>query len=127
MKFTVIWTNAAEESLATVWTDADDRKAVTSAAHAIDGLLAQKPESVGRVCFDTVRSFSVPPLGVDYEVIDADRVRSVGVGRPLGASLKSWPELRTAQYCQCAASCRDFSGAMNIPQVRRLPTGRRQT
>ncbi len=74
MKFNVVWTRAAEQDLAAVWTEASDRRAVTSAADTIDDLLAQDPDAVGEVCFDTVRSFSVPPLGVDYEVIEAERV-----------------------------------------------------
>jgi len=74
MKFNVVWTPAAEDDLAGVWTEARDRDAVTSAAHTIDRLLSQDPDSIGEICFDTVRSLSVAPLGVDYEVIEADRI-----------------------------------------------------
>ena len=74
MRFNVIWTRAEEEDLATVWAEARDRNAVSSAAHMIDRLLSQDPDYFGEICFDTVRSFSAPPLGVDYEVIEADRI-----------------------------------------------------
>jgi len=74
MKFNVVWTPTAEEDLARVWTEARDRDAVTSAAHTIDRLLSQDPDSIGKICFDTVRSFSAAPLGVDYEVVEADRI-----------------------------------------------------
>jgi hypothetical protein len=74
MTYTVLWIPPAEQNLATVWMDADDRDAVTSAAHTIDRLLARDPESVGEVRFDTVRTLSIAPLGVDYEVIEADRI-----------------------------------------------------
>lgn len=64
----------AESRLARVWLDAADRNAITSAAAAIDRLLSRGPESRGEVRFDTVRTLSVPPLGVDFEVIEADRM-----------------------------------------------------
>jgi hypothetical protein len=74
MRFNVSWTPTAEQDLAAVWMDADDRNAITSAAHTIDGLLAVDPESRGEVRFDTVRTLSVPPLGVDFEVVEPDRI-----------------------------------------------------
>jgi hypothetical protein len=74
MRFTVSWTPTAEQDLATVWMDADDRNAVTSSADTIDRLLAVDPESRGEARFDTVRTLSIPPLGVDFEVIEPDRI-----------------------------------------------------
>ncbi len=74
MKYTVLWTPTAEQDLAAVWLAAADRNAITSAAHTIDRLLAQDPETRGEVCFDTVRALSVPPLGVEFEVIEPDRM-----------------------------------------------------
>jgi hypothetical protein len=74
MKYTVLWTPRAERALADVWIAADDRKEVTAAASKIDVLLAKKPASVGDLRFDTVRTLLVPPLGVDYEVIEGDRI-----------------------------------------------------
>jgi hypothetical protein len=64
----------AESTLARVWLDATDRNAVSSAAATIDRLLSRDPESRGEVRFDTVRTLSVPPLGVDFEVIEPDRM-----------------------------------------------------
>jgi len=46
MKFNVVWTPTAEEDLASVWTEARDRDAVTSAAHTIDRLLSLNPDSI---------------------------------------------------------------------------------
>jgi hypothetical protein len=74
MTCTVLWTPAAEENLATVWMGADDRDAVTSAANTIDRLLGSNPESRGELRFDTVRTLTVPPLGVDFEVVEEDRI-----------------------------------------------------
>ncbi|HEV3339060.1 MAG TPA: hypothetical protein VG125_01850 [Pirellulales bacterium] len=36
--------------------------------------MARNPESVGELRFDTVRTLAIPPLGVDYEVVDQDRI-----------------------------------------------------
>ena len=74
MRFTVSWTPTAQQNLAAVWMAADDKAAITSAANTIDVLLAADPESRGELRFDTVRSLSVPPLGVDYEIVEADRI-----------------------------------------------------
>ncbi len=60
--------------MASVWLDAADRNAVTSAAATIDRLLSRDPDSRGEIRFDTVRTLSVPPLGVDFEVIELDRI-----------------------------------------------------
>jgi hypothetical protein len=60
--------------LAAVWLDEKNRNTVASAADTIDRLLARDPESVGELRFDTVRTLAIPPLGVDYEVIDQDRI-----------------------------------------------------
>jgi hypothetical protein len=74
MRFTVSWTPTAQQNLAAVWMAADDKAAITSAANTIDVLLAADPESRGELRFDTVRSLAVPPLGVDYEIVEADRI-----------------------------------------------------
>ncbi len=72
MRFTVLWTPPAEQNLASVWMASPDRNAVTSAANTIDRLLSEDPETRGEVRFDTVRTLSILPLGVDFEVIEAD-------------------------------------------------------
>lgn len=74
MTFTIIWTPAAEQELAAIWLAASDRTAVTSAADAIDRLLRRNAADVGTPRFDTVRSIALPPIGVDYEVLAADRL-----------------------------------------------------
>ncbi len=42
-RYTVLSTPEAEDDLATMWTDADDRKQVSEAANAADRLLAENP------------------------------------------------------------------------------------
>ncbi len=72
MKYMVRWTPAAEQELADIWINAADRGAVTRASHAIDQMLAWNPETRGAPRFDTVRTLSVPPLVVDFDVNDQD-------------------------------------------------------
>ena len=74
MRYTVVWTPAAEQDLAAVWLDAEDRQAVTSASNLIDRLLASDPDTRGETRFDTVRTLVVSPLGVDFEFIEEDRI-----------------------------------------------------
>jgi plasmid stabilization system protein ParE len=60
MRYTVIWTDPAEQDLAALWMAAPDRKAVTSAAHILDQLLAE-------VCimdWEIVRRGPSPPHGL---------------------------------------------------------------
>ncbi|HTU93467.1 MAG TPA: type II toxin-antitoxin system RelE/ParE family toxin [Gemmataceae bacterium] len=70
----MIWTDPAEQDLAALWMAAFDRNAVTSAANIMDHLLAEDPETRGEERFDTVRSFVIMPLGVDFEIIELDRI-----------------------------------------------------
>jgi hypothetical protein len=74
MNYTVVWTPTAEQDLAQLWIDADDRDALTSAANTIDVILRQDAHLRGEPLFDTVRTLYVPPLGVDFEVVEADRI-----------------------------------------------------
>jgi hypothetical protein len=74
MKYNVVWTGPAEQELSALWMAAPNRAAVTAASSEIDRLLATDPDQRGVVCFDTVRTLNVPPLGVDFEAIEADHV-----------------------------------------------------
>lgn len=74
MKFTVVWWPRVQQHLASVWIASGDRKAVTLAADTIDALLVHDPQTLGEVRFDTVRTLMFPPLGVEFEVNEEDRV-----------------------------------------------------
>ena len=74
MIWTVVWKPTSRNELANLWMIAPDRNAVTQAAHAIDTLLRTDPETRGVVNFDTVRTLSVPPLAVDFEVVEDYRI-----------------------------------------------------
>ena len=74
MKYTVVWVTIAEEELAALWLETTARSEMTAASHWIDRLLSWDPDRVGEYSFDTVRTLSVPPLGVDFEVSIDDRL-----------------------------------------------------
>jgi hypothetical protein len=77
MIFTVVWAEPAQQQLATVWLASPDRNAVARASHEIDLTLREDPDAVGRRRFDSVRQFLRPPLGVDFEVNENDRLVTV--------------------------------------------------
>lgn len=74
MTYTVVWSPEAEAELARLWTEAEDRGAVTAAGDFLDAVLRVRPRGIGesregdrRVAFET-------PLAIAYSVIDDDRV-----------------------------------------------------
>jgi hypothetical protein len=74
MIYTVSWTLVAQEQLAEVWLASKRRNAVTAASYEIERILRDNPDLVGRHRFDTLREFLSPPLGIEFEVIEADRI-----------------------------------------------------
>lgn len=77
MRYTVLWTSAAEQELAAIWLGAEDRDAVTSAADSIDAMLRDEPQTRGESRYGALRIFLVEPLGVDFEIRPDDRIVSV--------------------------------------------------
>ena len=74
MKYTVVWTPTAERDLAQIWLLATDRKAISAASNRIDALLSRDAGSRGYPVFDTVRELIMPPLGVNFDVSEDDRL-----------------------------------------------------
>ena len=74
MIYTVTWSRRALGMLAQIWIDATNRNAVAAASYEIDNILRDDPDLVGRPRFDTVRAFNCPPLGVEFEVNEPDRL-----------------------------------------------------
>jgi hypothetical protein len=72
--YTVVWKRSAEQQLAALWLLASNRNAVTRAAARIDLLLWADPDQQGTPIFDTIRQLIVPPLGVEFEVVEDDRI-----------------------------------------------------
>ncbi len=81
MNYSVHWTDDALDELATVWTAASDRNAVTAASHRLEQDLMREPFTRGiRRDSSINRTATDLPLGVDYEIIEDDKkVRIVRV------------------------------------------------
>jgi plasmid stabilization system protein ParE len=77
MTYTVLWVPKAEQDLATLWTNAIDRDAVTRAANEIDNRLRTDPETVGEARSYDLRILLVQPLGVTFQVRAQDRIVQV--------------------------------------------------
>ena len=73
MTFTVVWKPAATAELAKIWLNAEDRAAVTTAAHQIDTALRIDPSIKGESRSGDRRIMFVAPLGVDFEIHEPDR------------------------------------------------------
>lgn len=77
MKFTVVWTPAAEAALSDLWTSASDQLSVTSAADSMDRMLSSDPQTKGEERDDDVRILIVPPLAIYFFVSVDDRLATV--------------------------------------------------
>jgi hypothetical protein len=62
MRYTVIWQPSAEQELADLWMNAEDRNVITEAADQIDDLLRQDAEELGESRTGPIRRMFVPPL-----------------------------------------------------------------
>jgi plasmid stabilization system protein ParE len=77
MTYTVVWRPAAEEKLAAIWTEADDRRAITNAANSIDSMLRLNPLDVGESRLESIRILTVVPLSIYYDVHHDDRLVAI--------------------------------------------------
>jgi hypothetical protein len=77
VNFTVVWVPAALDELTEIWLLSPDRNAVTGAVPVIDATLGTAPHSAGVELFPAVCEFTCEPLGVEYEVSDADHLVTI--------------------------------------------------
>ncbi len=77
MKYTVVWSQAALDKLATIWSDDEDRSEIAAASDEIDRVLRISPRSQGESRQGSVRVLFAGPLGTDYEIFEEDRVVQV--------------------------------------------------
>jgi hypothetical protein len=75
--FTVRWGQPALNQLATIWTQASDRTAITAATTRIDQRLRTDPEDQGESRDAGRRILLEAPLGVTFTVQPDDRAVSV--------------------------------------------------
>src|SRR4029079_18132771 len=73
IRCTVVWVSAADNELALLWTQAQDRNAVSQAANRIERALAVDPNQKGHQ-LDNYRVYVAAPLAVVYEVSEDDRL-----------------------------------------------------
>lgn len=73
MKYTVVWKPAAERHLMEIWMRADDRDVVSRAANELDAGLAYDADHQGESREEGIRVTFAGPLGIYFEVDDADR------------------------------------------------------
>ncbi len=69
---------AADGELAAIWIAADDRKAVSGAAYAIEQALGDDPLGCGESREENQRIMFVAPLGVRYVVLQESRSVMIG-------------------------------------------------
>ncbi len=77
MTWTVVWRPSTTNDLTTTWLTAPDRTAITQAAHRIDSQLRNDPLNVGESRSGNERVLFEPPLAVNYEVSEDDRLVTV--------------------------------------------------
>ena len=73
MKFSVLWTPAAERDLADIWLNAPDREAIRSAADTLDSLLRLDAHLRGESRHESLRILLAAPLGIDFDVDQENR------------------------------------------------------
>ena len=88
MRWSVLWKPRAEEQLARIWLEAEDRQAVRAAADFLDAELSQAPMSVGESRSGSVRVAFAAPLGFELEAAEPDRVVYVLAVWRIGARRK---------------------------------------
>ena len=77
MRYTVVWSLAAEMELAELWRLADDRAALSAAANTIDSTLRDDAHDRGESRPNGIRIYHEAPLGVLFQVDQTDRRVSV--------------------------------------------------
>lgn len=73
MKYTVVWARSAEDHLADLWANAEDRESIRRACDELDAVLAQRPTFLGESRSGNTRIAFVAPVGMEYEISDEDR------------------------------------------------------
>ena len=88
MKYTVVWTPAAEEELASIWVNSADREGIADAANVLDHELARAPAAVGESRPNAQRIAHCLPLGIRFQILEDHRLVRV---------LAVWPCRRIAR------------------------------
>jgi plasmid stabilization system protein ParE len=73
VKYDVDWKPAALAELAAIWNGATDRNDVSAASDEIDRLLERSADQLGESREKDFRVFLLKPLGVEFQVLEAQR------------------------------------------------------
>jgi hypothetical protein len=73
-RYTVVSTREAEDDLALIWADANDRDQVTKSADAADRVLAENPLQGSVYLSEQLQRRDIPPLRFYFEVREEDCV-----------------------------------------------------
>jgi hypothetical protein len=73
VSYQVVWQQDAEDDLTTIWNDAPDRGYVAAVADEIERLLKRDAASLGESREENFRVFLFEPLGVEFQVFEAER------------------------------------------------------
>ena len=73
MKFTVVWSPAAESDLAKLWMASSQPASITAAADLLDRALADSADALGESRSGGRRIAFCVPLVIDFEFDEADR------------------------------------------------------
>ena len=76
-RYTVVWHASAQDELAELWIHAQDRNALTTAAHFIDVELSQDAATKGIDVAEGLRALFSPPLRILFSVNEGDRIVEV--------------------------------------------------
>ena len=76
MLYTVVWSPEALDKLADLWTQADDREAISRAADVIERSLRNDPDRLGEEFYGD-RLLVESPLAVGFRVIEEDRIADI--------------------------------------------------
>ena len=99
MKWTVIWTNEAEEELTNIWLRATNKRAISQASDRIELELKRDADKKGEVV-GRHRVLHLPPLAVAYEVIPDDcMVRVIHVERETNGAWNTAPQNSEGEKC----------------------------
>ena len=86
MKWTVTWTNEAEEELTDIWLRATNKRRITEASDRIERELRRNADKKGK-SVARHRVLHIPPLAVAFELIPDDcLVRVIHVERETNGS-----------------------------------------
>jgi hypothetical protein len=87
MRYTVHWTPHALQQLAELWLEAVDQQKCSDAANALEQSLRDDPINERHEVVNNLGTAVSPPIGIDFRVIEADRIVSVFAVWPAGDDL----------------------------------------